>query len=370
MGQPVSQDDPVTCTNCGGYIPGGVIWMHECGTPELATVAELRPAPAAASAHLRDRVLTTAQIENLPPPDPIVAGYLHRDSLAVLYGPPGAAKSFAAIDIAMSITTGSWWHGHEVTPGPVLYIVAEGASGVGARTRAWRQHHGIHQPEKHHPIHWIPRPVQLLDPVATAELGEVCADLAPILVVVDTLARCTLGAEENSAKDMGAVVDTLDQIRRSCAACVLALHHSGKDNTKGARGSTALLGAVDTELSIAAEDPYRVLRTTKQKDGPEASDLRLSLVPVGDSCVLGAPTQPAADGLPDRYRQVLDSLAEIELPGGVPAGRWAGASPSPERSHFRAVKSLVELGLVVNVGTEKAPRYLTADYAADAAGMH
>ena len=45
------------------------------------------------------------------------------ETQAILYGPPGAGKSFVALDFALSVASGRAWHGHEVRQGPVLYVV-------------------------------------------------------------------------------------------------------------------------------------------------------------------------------------------------------------------------------------------------------
>src|SRR5438034_1345408 len=70
-----------------------------------------------------------------------------------------------------------------------------------------------------------------------------------LLVGVDTLARCFVGGEENSAKDMGLFVAGLDRLRAATGAAVLVVHHTGRESGRE-RGSTALSGAVDTLMVI------------------------------------------------------------------------------------------------------------------------
>ena len=87
---------------------------------------------------LRGMLLTPAGLAALPPPEPLIENYLTRDSLAVLYGRPGTAKSFICISMAFAVVTGTDWFGHRVHRGPVLYVAGEGTAGLAQRQRAWQ----------------------------------------------------------------------------------------------------------------------------------------------------------------------------------------------------------------------------------------
>ena len=101
----------------------------------------------------------------------------------------------------------------------------------------------------------------------------------PSLIVVDTLARSFAGsgADENSATDMGVFIRSCDLLREWFDCTVLAVHHSGKDADKGLRGSSALLGAVDTSVAIqrSAGTPCVTVKVLKQKDVQEAEPVGL-----------------------------------------------------------------------------------------------
>ncbi len=309
---------------------------------------------------LRAALLTTEQVKALPPPEYLVEGWLVRDSLAMNYGPSGVGKSFVVADIALHVSRGAYWQHKRVQGGPVVYVVAEGASGFGMRVGAWEQHNRM--PEEVHPMHWLPQAVNIADPTWAQALATVCAELEPVLVVIDTFARCTVGAEENSARDVGLIIDNLDRIRRATGACVLLVHHSGKDAERGSRGSSALRGAMDTELELSGDSEHMVLKVTKQKDGPEALPLHLGLVPVAGttSVAIGEPREITPDRLPAGVSETLQALDDIDVPGGVSATAWEESATAGKRTFFRHRKGLVEQGLVVNVGTDKTPRYRPA----------
>jgi hypothetical protein len=324
--------------------------------------ADAAPEPQSHVDRLAGAVLSTAAIRALPPPSWLVDGYLVRDSLALLYGPSGTYKTFLGIDLALHVATGSWWNKRAITePGQVLYVIAEGVAGVGARIDAWQTHHRIYDLDAHAPVSWLPRAVNLADRMEAAAFAEVAARLEPALIVLDTLARCTVGAEENSARDMGVVVEALDMIRRRTTACVLTIHHTGKEAASGARGSSALRGAMDTELEMAPGDPL-VLKVTKQKDAAEPAQLHLAPLPTAESLVLTHTSNITADyRVDDRARATLAALVAIAVPQGISTGDWLEASRMPKSTFMRHRSLLIANDLVTNVGTPKVPRYMPAD---------
>lgn len=302
----------------------------------------------------RARLVNGLEITRLPPPTPLIAGLLFSPSVACLYGPSGSGKSFLAVDLACAVATGRDWLGRpsHAGGGGVLFVAAEGVGGLGARVDAWCAHHGRTDIDR---VAWLPTPVNLANYEAVDGLCEIVDDGNYDLVVFDTLARCTAGADENSAKDMGLVVGALDRIRDAADACVMVIHHSGMDLARGARGSTALLGAVDTELQVTGDGATISVRNTKQKDAELAPPAWAKLTPAGRSVVAVACS--GVDAAPESVVAVLDCLAEIDDGTGVSPTTWLRASGAPERTFYRSRKYLVDTGQVSNVGTAQRPRY-------------
>ncbi|MGH4012200.1 MAG: AAA family ATPase [Pseudonocardiaceae bacterium] len=231
---------------------------------------------------LRARLLDVAGLRRIAAPMPIIEGLLFRDSLAWLAGKPGHGKSFVAVDLACCVGTGTAWHGHQVTRGKVLYLIAEGAAGLGRRVEAWSVRNGRSVERQ---VLFLPVPVQLLQGVDVGAFTQLLGDLKPDLAILDTQARVTVGAEENSARDMGLFVDALETVRRSCGACILTVHHDAR-NGENLRGSTAIEGAATTILRAAKDGQLVTVTNPKQKDGPEQTPLTLALTPLGDSAIL------------------------------------------------------------------------------------
>lgn len=220
-------------------------------------------------------MLTPGEIMTAEPPKPLIKGYLNLDSESWLIGAPGSKKSFLALDFAAHVAAGMDWHGRKVTRGRVVYVAAEGASGLGKRLTAWQlQHARVLDPG----LVTLPRPVQSKDAHAWSVLVRACQRLDPVLIVLDTQARVTVGLEENSATEMGIYVEAVRALREATSACVLSVHHTGRRGGD-ARGSSAIDGAQHTELTLESVPGSldAVLRVSKQKDLEELPDYPIRL---------------------------------------------------------------------------------------------
>lgn len=210
-------------------------------------------------------------ITDLKAPSWIIKGVIEQDCIAVVYGAPGDGKSFIAMDMAASVATGTDWHGKRTTQGAVFYIAGEGQNGLARRFKAWEIARGISL--KDAPLAISSTPIGLDDPVSAVKVKLAVTDMAerlqqkPALIVVDTLARNFAG-DENSSKDMSTFVRAMDSLRHHWKASILIVHHTGKDTTKGARGSSVLKAAVDTEYSVTMdENKIIALQAHKMKEG-------------------------------------------------------------------------------------------------------
>lgn len=231
--------------------------------------------------------------------DWLVEDWLVCDSLAGLIGPSGSFKTFLAIDWACSVATGAEWLGHTVKGGQVYFLAGEGQAGLRRRIAAWESDNkplgnaplfiGDGLP----PLCEAPSVNSLLDSMkwaADAAFFETGTD--PALIVLDTVARAMAGGDENSASDMGRLVQAMDWLRSQWGATVLSLHHTGngKDRQTRARGSSAYLAALDSAFVLKPGRECVTLSATKTKDWVSPTPLELKPVEVrieqGSSLVL------------------------------------------------------------------------------------
>ena len=178
-------------------------------------------------------LLDANDLGRLPKLEPLVVGILDLGSVNWLQGKPGHAKSFIALDLTCHIAIGRAWWGREVRHGPVLYVAAEvPATGMRQRLRAWEVCNQTRVPAGQ--LKFLPMAVQLLGELDVYALGRVIAELQPVLVVIDTQARVTVGGEDSS-KDMGVFVENLNRLSNINGAAVLVVHHEGTRSRQPAR---------------------------------------------------------------------------------------------------------------------------------------
>jgi hypothetical protein len=230
------------------------------------------------------------------------------------------------LDIAGAVGAGIAWAGRAVTQGPVVYMVAEGASGIKARVRAWERYHN----QKMINVHFVPVAVQATGPAWDTYI-ELVKSYEPVLAIIDTQARATVGMDENSATEMGLFVESMERLRAATGACTVPVHHRGLQGQQG-RGSTAVRGALQTELDVTKMPGGMIVVTTlKQKDHAEADPVVFKLSPLAAPGVDGfmdPGSPPAIDGGAVLVWQREAGALSVEVPEerltGV-AGRAAEA---------------------------------------------
>jgi Cu/Ag efflux protein CusF len=284
------------------------------------------------------RIIDLAGLEAIPPPEFLIDGYLIKNSLAWLGGKPGHYKSFVAVDFACCVGTGTNWHGYKVTKGKVLYLIAEGVTGLAQRFRAWSRYHGV--PVEN--VVFLPMPLRLADPTSidVAALASLLPAYKPDLAIIDTQARVTVGADENSSRDMGEFVDALEVLREINNSTMLTVHHEPR-NATNLRGSISLEGGAATILRCFKEGDQLTIEMTKQKDAPELDELPLTAYPCGESIVLDEP-DPTMEGksTTGNEQKIIDTL--MGWPGfEAPGGELRDATELSKSSFYLSLGKLV-----------------------------
>ncbi len=307
----------------------------------------------------------------ITPPDYQIDGVIVRNSLASIVGKEASYKSFVAIGMAAAVLTGTPWLGHDAEVAPVLYLAAEGQSGIRRRVRAWE----IVNSASLAAMMLLPEPVRFLD---AADVDALYAEIAalpamPALIVVDTLARNFGGGNENGADDMGRFIAACDRLRTLTSACILIIHHENK--LGGYRGSTAFAGAMDTMIEAKREGTAVTLTCKKQKDDSEFDPIHLAarvvdlgvqdrqgrevssvvLQPTDASFVLRQREQEAGETVLSKNERIaLDALnAAPERKASF--SDWMRASKLSRNSFDRARQSLIDKGAIRNLGGGYAP---------------
>lgn len=239
------------------------------------------------------RIAPFSHWREMPPPEFIIDGLIEHGGLSCVIGSPGVGKSTVALDMACHIATGKRWQGRQTLKTRVLYLPGEGLAGAVQRLRAWEAAHDIELDDNLLLGNGI---------ILVNAQNEAWADIAAYisrqsvgLVIFDTFARMSAGLEENSATDVGRAVRRFDRLKELTNSGVMVVHHTAKGAPDVARGSSALNGALDSELLIrnatwdisqVADANGRVtgkpieLWTSKQKNAEQLDDpIPLMMVP-------------------------------------------------------------------------------------------
>lgn len=266
-------------------------------------------------------VIPAADFVLLPPPRYLIRGLIPEAEVVVLFGDSGSGKSFFALDMAMAMARGQDWRQRRTRQGRVVYIAAEGAGGMRNRLKAYAEKNSLDLSAL--PFGLIKAaPNMLLKDDALDLARSIAADGPAMLVIVDTWAQVTPGANENAGEDMGKALTHCKGIHRATGATVLLIHHSGKDASKGARGWSGLRAAADAELEVIRTPSGRLVRVSKQKDGEDGEVLgfELDVVNVGlddegeivTSCVVRE-TQPPSGAAATRRMGPIETVVNAVI---------------------------------------------------------
>ncbi|GIU23050.1 helicase RepA family protein [Shewanella schlegeliana] len=225
----------------------------------------------------------------------LIKQYIPSKAFGVIYGASGSYKSFAVLDMCCCLAANKTWNTQKVEGCAVVFIAAEGAVGIKRRIRAWEIAHKTNVNN----LFVLDKSLSPSEPEERIKLVNAIFELEKQhsikigLIVFDTLSRCFIG-DENTARDMGHFILGCETLIKTTTATVLCIHHSGKDQSKGCRGSSKLFADADfvfqlqrpagTSLSVS-------LVNHKQKDDEPAKTLGMIFekVTLGIYCDEGQP---------------------------------------------------------------------------------
>lgn len=230
---------------------------HVSGAPVAESQLDVMPAS----------VLDSSQVMA----DELVEDVLTLHGVSVVYGASNSGKTFFAIDMAGAIAQGIRWNEKNTRKTAVLYLATESPSSVRNRLSAYMAHHGLDMLD----VFVAAKPINLFE--SDADVSRVSEEIAYIertydvrvgLIIGDTMARIAAGANENAGEDMGVVMSNADKMCRATGCAFMWIHHSGKDEAKGARGWSGIRAHIDTEIEIKDADDEGVhsAEITKQRD--------------------------------------------------------------------------------------------------------
>lgn len=220
-------------------------------------------------------------------PDELVEGLMTIGSSVVVYGDSNSGKTFWALSVATAIATGSDCYGLKTDPGLVIYLASEAPGSIRSRMQAIKKYHGCDLAN----LAMVPVPMNFYNGDQDAhDVIELVRAIEKIkgqrvrLIIGDTLARMSAGANENSGEDMGPVMARFDQVATATGAALMIIHHNGKDAAKGARGWSGIRAHIDTEIEVVEKEGIRSVTVTKQRELPSKGEtiyFKLEIIEMG-----------------------------------------------------------------------------------------
>jgi putative DNA primase/helicase len=227
--------------------------------------------------------------EDYEAPDELVEGLMTIGSSVVVYGDSNSGKTFWALSVATAIASGTDCYGRKTDPGLVVYLASEAPASIRSRMQAIKKFYGCSLEN----LAMVPVPMNFYNGDQDAhDVIELVRAIEQIkgkrvrLIIGDTLARMSAGANENSGEDMGPVMARFDQVATATGAAMMIIHHNGKDAAKGARGWSGIRAHIDTEIEVAEKEGIRSVTVTKQRELPSKGEtiyFRLEVVEMGIS---------------------------------------------------------------------------------------
>jgi 5S rRNA maturation endonuclease (ribonuclease M5) len=320
-------------------------------------------------------------VDSQPPIGWLIRGVWPGDAHGVLAAEQKAGKTWANLDLAVSVASGTPWMGvYPIdTAGPVVLFLGEGGKRkMLRRLRAICEHRGVRYEDL--PIRVCFKVPHLTSDLHLAAIAEEVDATRPALVVIDPLYLAARGAKTSQLNEMGEHLENIQHVAMRHGAALAIIHHWNKTGEgKGAKRMTGAGGAewgrVLVSVSIITKHTDRdTMRSSVVLDwdfeGDEIADLHLRVkrsVWTDNPDDLNSPmhyeVEELADdlaedvehpGLSPSARRVLKVLDDAEgewmLVGEVGDKLADGGRPLKKRTIQQALKDLAAAGLAIPAG--------------------
>lgn len=297
---------PVTIStnSANGFVNVANLRASNFKTPERLQAEQVEPNRVVERTPTIDTNLLTPfgllnfkQLMERPPKQWLINQVFGAGDLVLLYGESGSGKTFVVIDLLLSCCTGMQWANRFDVARPlnVAYCAGEGVGGLAQRFKAAAQAQDIDDLPNLTIAQTVPsifyddgeesHIASIEKFILGWQTAQKTGEVQPLdVLVIDTLHSATTGADENSARDAGRILQLAKLATTGLGCTVVLVHHSNKSGT-GERGSTAFRGAMDTVLSISkvGDGSQSVMQCAKLKDGEQWQQNTFSLVAVGET---------------------------------------------------------------------------------------
>ena len=175
-----------------------------------------------------------------------------RRTINMIVGKSGDTKSFLALHMGLGLAHNQSFFGldsdndNEI---PVIFNALEGAYGLKNRIDGWCKHYRLEHPDNFRVLEGNPI---LNDDKSVDEYIEYLQSInfKDGLLFIDTYNQATPSMDENSAGATGQVMANCQKIIQTTRATIFLIHHTGKSDDSEYRGSSAIMGSLDTMIRV------------------------------------------------------------------------------------------------------------------------
>lgn len=244
----------------------------------MTDTATLRALPPRSRRTIRDRIITRAQGLAYRPAEPMVGRLLHQNEMTLMYGKWGTCKTFVAVGLACSLALGRNWGQHRVPSARhVVYVAAEGGTGIAWRIEAWCLANEVNPDEVWDNLSLIPEPISVLDDDDMSEIAELMAEHESGLLVLDTKRRVSEGSDENKNDEQTVILNRLANAARASRTTVLMIHHPRETGDRLA-GATAWEGNSDMIIRLTRDKTANRITWNVEKSKESADSIDFGFV--------------------------------------------------------------------------------------------
>ncbi len=212
-------------------------------------------------------------------PTEIISGVLHKGSVMINGGGAKTNKTFALMDMALSVASGSAWWDNQTVAGKVLYVDFE------LSEQFWKnlldrivQEKGITQEQLRNLDVWNLRGHAADIDVLRDEILHRLSTTNYSLIIVDPIYKVLGDRDENSAGDITSMMNVFEKMAVDSGAAIVLGHHFSKGNQAGKEamdrvsGSGVFSRSPDALVTITRHeqrDIYAVEMTLRHLRSPE-----------------------------------------------------------------------------------------------------
>lgn len=230
------------------------------------------------------RIVQAAELEAATPEAQwLVRDVWSRSSVGLVGGQPKLGKSWFALDLAVSVASGTPCLGHFAVDDPgraLVYLAEDALPQQRSRLDALCEHRGIAIGSLN--LHVVTEPVLRLDLADDRErLHAAAARLRPKVLVLDPLVRLHR-LDENRAQEISGVLSFLRELQRAHDMSVVLVHHASKKHRarpgQALRGSSDIHAFGDDLVHLAPHNDTELVLSIEHRSAPAPPPLRVRLV--------------------------------------------------------------------------------------------